>query len=128
MGQQQLLLLILAVIIVGLAIAVGLYLFDAQHIASNRDAMINDLNQLGSVAHQFRVSLRALDGGEGDYTSFAIPTRLKSNQHGSYTVTNAQMSSVTFLAVSANSPSNTIQVTLDSDGRLVNWSYSGDFQ
>ena len=37
MGQQQLLLIILGVIIVGIAIAVGLSLFSAQSIQSNKD-------------------------------------------------------------------------------------------
>jgi hypothetical protein len=128
MGQQQLLLVILGVIIVGIAIAIGISLFGAQSISSNRDAMINDLNHLGSFAYQFRVRLRSMGGGQGDYSTFAIPPKMALNEDGTYTVSSAQVSSVTLLAVSANNPSNTIQVTLDSDGKLGNWSYGGDFQ
>jgi len=128
MGQQQLLLVILGVIIVGIAIAFGISLFGAQSIASNRDAMINDLNHLASFAYQFRVRLRSMDGGQGDYTSFAIPTKMTWNEDGTYSVNSAQVSSLTLLAVSTTNASNTIQVTVDSDGKLVNWSYGGDFQ
>jgi hypothetical protein len=128
LGQQQLLLVILGVIIVGVAIAFGVTLFSAQSIASNRDAMINDLNHLGSFAYQFRVRLRSMGGGEGDYTTFAIPPKMALNDDGTYSVNNAQVSSLTLLAVSASNASNTIQVTIDSDGKLMNWSYGGDFQ
>jgi hypothetical protein len=39
MGQQQLLLIILGVIIVGIAIAVGLQLFQAGSVGANSDAV-----------------------------------------------------------------------------------------
>jgi hypothetical protein len=128
MGQQQLLLVILGVIIVGIAIAIGISLFGAQSIASNRDAMINDLNHLASFAYQFRVRLRSMGGGEGDYTSFTIPPKMTLNEDGTYSVNSAQVSSLSFLAVSATNATNTIRVTVDSDGKLMNWSYGGDFQ
>jgi hypothetical protein len=128
MGQQQLLLVILGVIIVGIAIAIGIFLFGAQSIASNRDAMINDLNHLASFAYQFRIRLQSMGGGEGDYTSFAIPPKMTLNEDGTYSVNSAQVSSLSFLAVSTTNPSNTIRVTVDSDGKLMNWSYGGDFQ
>jgi hypothetical protein len=128
MGQQQLLLVILGVIIVGIAIAIGISLFGAQSIASNRDAMINDLNHLASFAYQFRVRLRSMGGGEGDYTSFTIPPKMTWNEDGTYSVNSAQVASLTLLAVSTTNASNTIRVTVDSDGKLMNWSYGGDFQ
>jgi hypothetical protein len=128
LGQQQIILIILAIIIVGLAIAVGLALFSSQHIASSRDALINDLNNLAAVAHQFRTTLRAMDGGEGSYSTFAIPTRMTSNENGTYLIDAASPTMITFRAVSTGNPSNTIVVTLDSDGRLDNWTYGGDFQ
>jgi hypothetical protein len=128
LGQQQLLLVILGVIIVGVAIAIGVTLFAAQSISSNRDAMINDLNHLGSFAYQFRIRLRSMGGGQGDYTTFTIPPKMTWNEDGTYSVNNAQVSSLTLLAVSTSNVSNTIQVTVDSDGKLMNWSYGGDFQ
>jgi len=119
---------ILGVIIVGIAIAIGIFLFGAQSIASNRDAMINDLNHLASFAYQFRVRLRSMGGGEGDYSSFSIPTKMTWNEDGTYSVNSVQVSSLTLLAVSTTNTSNTIRVTVDSDGKLMNWSYGGDFQ
>ncbi len=65
MGQQQLLLIILGVIIVGIAIAVGLSLFSAQSVQSNRDAIINDMNNLAAQAYQYRIRPTSMAGGAG---------------------------------------------------------------
>jgi hypothetical protein len=127
MGQQQLLLIILGVIIVGIAIAVGLTLFSAQSIQSNRDAIINDLNNLSAQAYQYRIRPMSMGGGQGDYSSFVIPTKMRTNENASYSASPSQ-NTISFTAVSAQNPSNTITVTIDSFGRLGSWSYAGDFQ
>ena len=128
MGQQQLLLIILGVIIVGFAIAIGIALFGAQSVSANRDAMINDIHHLSMLAYQFRISLRSMGGGEGDYSTFSVPTQMRRNNNGQYTVSDAQVTTLTFKATSANNPSNTITVTIDSNGRLGNLTFGGDFQ
>ncbi len=43
MGQQQLLLIILGVIIVGIAVAVGITMFKTNAVSANRDALIGDM-------------------------------------------------------------------------------------
>jgi hypothetical protein len=50
MGQQQLLLIVLGVIIVGIAVVVGINLFTANAISSNRDGVVSDLNYIGANA------------------------------------------------------------------------------
>jgi hypothetical protein len=127
MGQQQLLLIILGVIIVGIAIAVGLSLFSAQSVQSNRDAIINDLNNLAAQAYQFRIRPTSMGGGQGDYTTFSIPVKMRTNENGTY-VASPSTNSIDITATSAQNSSNYITVTIDSDGRLTNWSYFGDFQ
>jgi len=126
-GQQQLLLIILGVIIVGIAIAVGLSLFSAQSIQSNRDAIINDLNNLAAQAYQFRIRPISMGGGEGDYSTFTIPIKMRTNENGTYVASPSQ-NSITITATSAQNASNYITVVIDSDGKLSNWSYFGDFQ
>ena len=127
MGQQQLLLIILGVIIVGIAIAVGLSLFSAQSVQSNRDAIINDLNNLAAQAYQFRIRPASMGGGQGDYTTFTLPTKMKTNENGTYSAA-PTTNTIVFTAVSAQNASNSIKVTIDSDGKLGSWSYYGDFQ
>ena len=48
MGQQQLLLLVLGVIIVGLAIGVGIEAYSQNQVKSSEDAMVNTALRLGS--------------------------------------------------------------------------------
>ena len=127
MGQQQLLLIILGVIIVGLAIAVGLSLVSAQSIQSNRDAIINDLNNLAAQAYQFRIRPTSMGGGQGDYSGFSIPTKMKTNENATYSASTSP-NSIVFTGFSAQDPTNSVTVTIDSFGRLGGWSYSGDFQ
>jgi hypothetical protein len=127
MGQQQLLLIILGVIIVGIAIAVGLSLFSAQSVQSNRDAIINDLNNLAAQAYQFRIRPTSMGGGQGDYSTFTIPTKMQTNENATYVASPTQ-NTIVFTATSAQNASNTVTVTIDSDGKLATWVYGGDFQ
>jgi len=50
MGQQQLLLIILGVIIVGIAVAVGITMFQDNAVDQNRSAVIADLTTLSAKA------------------------------------------------------------------------------
>ncbi len=127
MGQQQLLLIILGVIIVGIAIAVGLSLFSAQSIQSNRDAIINDLNNLAAQAYQFRIRPSSMGGGQGKYDGFTIPTKMSANENAKYVPT-VTTDVITIVATSAQNTTNTVTVKIDSDGKLGSWTYAGDFQ
>ena len=131
MGQQQLLLIILGVIIVGIAIAVGLSLFNAQSIQSNKDAIINDLNNIAAQAYQYRIRPASTGGGAGSYLGFAIPTKMASNENAIYTSTPSSIGDrVTFTAVSSSNTVNKVTAEIDTDGKFVvsGWTYTGDFQ
>ena len=129
MGQQQLLLILLGVILVGAAIVLALNLMGAQSIQSNKDAMINDLNHLAAHAYQYRISATSMAGGAGKYTGYHIPTTLSSNENGSYQCTVAP-DIVTLTAISANNSSNTIATMIDGNGNFIanSWTFTGDFQ
>ncbi|MBI3579431.1 MAG: hypothetical protein HY276_08760 [Ignavibacteriales bacterium] len=127
MGQQQLLLIILGVIIVGIAIAVGLSLFSAQSVQSNRDAIINDLNNLAAQAYQYRIRPSSMGGGQGKYDGFTIPSKMSANENAKYAAT-VTTDAITIVATSAQNTTNTVTVKIDSDGKLGSWTYAGDFQ
>ena len=63
MGQQQLLLIILGVIVVGIAVIVGITMFQDNAISANRDAVTNDLVGLGARAQQYFRRPTAVGGG-----------------------------------------------------------------
>ena len=84
MGQQQLLLIVLGVIIVGIAIVVGINLFNANAVSSNRDAVISDLNNLGALATQYYMKPSSMGGGGNTFTGWTIPATLDSTANGTY--------------------------------------------
>jgi flagellar basal body-associated protein FliL len=88
MGQQQLLLIILGVIIVGIAIAVGLSLFAANSIQANKDAMINDINNIAANAYQYRIRTTSMGGGNNSYVGYAVPLKLSANANATYVAVN----------------------------------------
>jgi Tfp pilus assembly protein PilE len=86
MGQQQLLLIILGVIVVGIAVAVGITMFQDNAISANRDAVTNDLVNLAARAQQFYRRPTALGGGQGSYATVTLAdlTSKPSNANGTY--------------------------------------------
>lgn len=89
MGQQQLLLIVLGVIIVGIAVVVGINVFTAQNTNSNRDAVTSDLTTLASMAQQYYRKPQALGGGDNKFDGFKIPDNMKKNANGTYTLSAA---------------------------------------
>jgi hypothetical protein len=87
MGQQQLLLIGLGIILVGVAIIVGISLFNASSLQSNRDALITDMAAIASMAQEYYRKPKALAGGGYRFTGFTIPQPLRSNSNGTFTAT-----------------------------------------
>jgi hypothetical protein len=134
MGQQQLLLIILGVIIVGIAIAVGLSLFSSQSIQSNKDAIINDINNLAASAYQFRIRPISMAGGGGAYdkskgasAAFTIPVKMSSNENATYTLGTVGADAVPITGTSTSNTANTVTATVNSDGRLQTWTFANEF-
>lgn len=127
MGQQQIMLIILGVIVVGIAIGVGIAEFGSESVSANKDAIINDLNNLSINAFQFKMLPTSMGGGSSSYATYVIPSKLVSNADASYAVSAATASRVTFVATSAIGY-GTITAICDSTGALGGFTYAGDFQ
>jgi len=105
MGQQQLLLIILGVIVVGIAVAVGITMFQDNAVSANRDAVVNDLVNLSARAQQFYRRPSSLGGGQNSFLGLNtsgisklvnVPTSATSwtNSNGIYNVVSASDSNV----------------------------------
>ncbi|HEX8298612.1 MAG TPA: hypothetical protein VF594_05565, partial [Rubricoccaceae bacterium] len=68
MGQQQLLLLVLGIVIVGLAVVVGIQAFGENQKKANSDAMTNDVIRIASDAQAWNLKPTAFGGGNGAFT------------------------------------------------------------
>ncbi len=81
MGQQQLLLIVLGVIIVGIAVVVGINVFTASSVNANRDAVISDLTTLAAMAQQYYRKPVAMGGGGNKFkdgpNTWSVPSSLK---------------------------------------------------
>ena len=82
MGQQQLLLVILGVIVVGIAIAVGISQFGAHSQQANKDGVTTSLVALGADAYQFKIRPGTLGGGGNSFVGYTVPRKLSSDDNG----------------------------------------------
>ena len=72
MGQTQLLLVILGVLLVGVAIFVGVSMFEANSIENTRNAIITDLNGFASRAHAYYWKSTTQGGGNKSFVGVTI--------------------------------------------------------
>ena len=85
MGQQQLLLIVLGVIIVGLALAVGIIMFNANAIEQKRNEIINECLILASDAQLYYRRLKEHGGGGKTFTGWEVPREFASTEVGTIT-------------------------------------------
>ena len=94
MGQQQLLLIVLGVIIVGIAVVVGINIFSASAESSAKDAVVSDCTTIGAMAQQYYRKPVAMGGGSNTFdgtgstpngTTWLVPTKLDTTGNGVYT-------------------------------------------
>ncbi|HLP14889.1 MAG TPA: hypothetical protein VK470_01450 [Bacteroidota bacterium] len=79
----------LGVIIVGIAVAVGITMFQDNAINANRDAVSNDLVNLAARAQQYYRRPTGLGGGGNSFAGLTIAklTNNATNDNGTYVIT-----------------------------------------
>jgi hypothetical protein len=94
MGQQQLLLLVLGIVIVGLAVVVGIQAFGENQKKANADAMTNDVIRIASDAQAWALKPTAFGGGNGQFNNadltkigYEATSSTYTNLNGDYTMT-----------------------------------------
>ena len=132
MGQQQLLLIILGMIIVGVAVSVGITMFEDNAIMANRDAVTSDLVNLASRAQMYYRRPASLGGGgnsfvglTADAPGLAKLTSKSTNANGSYSIiTLGTPTSVVLKGIGTEKGSNgtviDVRMTVFSDSMYVN--------
>ena len=118
MGQQQLLLLVLGIVIVGLAVVVGIQAFGENQKKANADALVNDGVRIASDAQAWRLKPAAFGGGAGlllkDVTftqlGYTATSGTYSNLNGSFVLAAAGTNGVKITGTGANSIGNVVEV------------------
>ena len=136
MGQQQLLLLVLGIVIVGLAVVVGIQAFSENMKKANADALVNDAIRIASDAQAWKLKPAAFGGG-ADVTMFTGLTLEKlgystadadngacaagayGNTNGCFTIV-ADGTDLNITAVSIPDSDNDNQVVVDVTGTTPN--------
>jgi len=91
MGQQQLLLIVLGVIIVGIAVVVGINLFNANAEESAIDTTVSEATNIAAMGLQYYKKPNALGGGGNDFTGFTltVPAALTNTTYCTHLLTEA---------------------------------------
>jgi hypothetical protein len=92
MGQQQLLLIVLGVIIVGIAIVAGIAMFNAGAEESAKDELVSQCVVIGANAQQFYRKPTQMGGGGNTFNTgglnaigYEIPLKMQATANGTYT-------------------------------------------
>jgi hypothetical protein len=129
MGQQQLLLIVLGVILVALAVVVGIRLFAVNSIEANKDALVLDCVSLATLAQQYYHKPIGMGGGGKSFAGWNIPTLLQSNEDGSFQAVvsrNEVVINGTGVEKELNGDEITVQVTVTSNSFIVSRSGGDD--
>jgi hypothetical protein len=128
MGQTQILLIVLSVIIVGVAVAVGIDQFAENALTSNRDAVAADCQRIISQSMQYYRKPTSLGGGGNAFTglTFSKIGVDTLNQNGSYTlsVTDADNIRIVGSGSEKKGDGTPVQVTLDYTGSTNSFVYA----
>jgi hypothetical protein len=122
MGQQQLLLLILSAVIVGVAIVMGINMFAENAGQANQDAVLQDVLTIASRAQAWYRRPVQLGGGGRTYVGMTL-TDLNfdaANSNGTYAVSGGTATTVTITGVGTENPDNaganlTVTVSVGAD-------------
>lgn len=89
MGQSQLLMLVLAVIIVGIAVAVGITQLQEGALTANADALLTDCQTITAKTQGWYRKPASLGGGGNSFVGATLPKvgASPTNDNGSYTLT-----------------------------------------
>lgn len=138
MGTQQLLLIVLGVIIVGIAVVVGINIFGTNAEQANKDAITQDCLRIAAAAQGYFRKPTMLGGGNNDFTGITIEdcgmsadvtTGNGVNVNGTYAITTAALTNFAVTGTSATDATKTVVVTVDmtatTDDDRVTVAYNG---
>ena len=98
MGQQQLLLIVLGILIVGIAVIIGINVFRVNAIEQKRNYLISECMTLGSMAQQYWLK-PATYGGSRSYDDWTIPVSLRRTSAGTFKIYNQEQNSITIIGI-----------------------------
>lgn len=96
-------------------------------VNQNKDAIINDLNNLAAISFQYRIRSKEMGGGGGSYIGFSIPEKMQQNENATFKAEVLDKDHIRFTAASAKG-FGSVSETIDETGRMGDWTYTGQFK
>ena len=136
MGQQQLLLVILVTILVGIATLVAFNVFGTAAEEANRDAVRQDILAAAAQTQAIWTRPQMMDGAGGDFvaagmTAADILPRLNipgevtaegvENDNGVYSITNVAAASITIRGIPNSTPDDPLDAVVTRDPETGQW-------
>jgi Tfp pilus assembly protein PilE len=131
MGQQQLLLVILVTIIVGIATVVAINTFGTSAEQANIDAVRNDIASVATSAQAWYIRPAILEGGGNSYTlvnfgkipfagTLSADSLTSTNANGSYVISGRAANTFIVTGTPTNSPNTRVTGTFTvADGLSI---------
>lgn len=119
MGQQQLLIIVLTVIIVGVAIALAVTYFKSHQQEVEIDEVINEMNHIAATAQEWYRKPAEFGGGSGSFSEFTLQSisQPDSTELARYKVTSATTSTLSLQAEGRSNFTISVVVYPDSIGQ-----------
>ncbi len=122
MGQQQLLLIVLGVIIVGIAIVAGIGMFNAGAEEAVKDELVAQCMAIGANAQQWYKKPVAMGGGGNSFTGYEIPGRMEATENAGVIGTDGYATTAGYVLTEGD---QSITITADpNDALQYNWEVS----
>ncbi len=118
MGQTQILMIVLSVIIVGIAVAVGITQFGESAVQANQDAVVANCQRMVSASAQHYRKPTSMGGGGRTFTGITLATlnMASSDDTGSYDINGSGTDlEIVGVGLEPNSDGNVAQVNMDYD-------------
>jgi hypothetical protein len=128
MGQNQIFIILIGAILIGIAILGGLGAFSDDEVDANKKVMVNDVQHIGANAARYYRRITALNGGGYSYMGYVLPNGYRSNLNGSYSTNPLSKTVLQISGVSTRDSNNTMVAQIDTYGKASNWTFTGDFQ
>ena len=125
MGQQQLLLIVLGILIIGISIIIGISLFSASAVEAKRNNITNELVNLAALAQQHYRKPQTMGGGNRAFdnsrggVSWTIPPTLVTTGNGWFSIQSISTDNLVILAtgneVVTGNDSVKVQISVNPD-------------
>lgn len=122
MGQQQMLLTVLTIIVVGIAVRIGFRVTNEQNMSQNRDQLAVQMQIIFGQAEAYASRPKTQGGGGGSYRGFRLAKRLAKTDVGTISTSVSGSSNLTITGtgkVKGNNNKTPVRVVMTVTARKI---------